>query len=73
MQVGRTNRRAFITGLGGAAALPVLVRGQQPSALIGYLFSASSTSATPGGCFSGRIARIWLYPRTERIDRISLG
>jgi putative ABC transport system substrate-binding protein len=40
---GRTNRRAFIAALGGAAAWPMVAGGQQPSALIGYLSSASST------------------------------
>jgi putative ABC transport system substrate-binding protein len=29
MQVGRTNRRAFIAGLGSAAAWPVVTRGEQ--------------------------------------------
>jgi hypothetical protein len=33
MPVGQTNRRAFIAGLGGAAALPLLARAQQTGKL----------------------------------------
>ena len=45
MPVGRTNRRAFIAGLGSAAAWPVVGRAQQPSPLIGFLYGASPTIA----------------------------
>lgn len=46
MLVGRTNRRAFIATLGGAAAWPVVARGEQSGALplVGVL---SGTTVSP--------------------------
>jgi putative ABC transport system substrate-binding protein len=45
MPVGRTNRRAFIAALGGAAAWPLMPRAQQPSTpIIGCLHQGSPSS-----------------------------
>jgi putative tryptophan/tyrosine transport system substrate-binding protein len=49
MQVGQTNRRAFIAGLGGAAAWPLVARAQQQTDKVwrvGYL-SLSSAAENP--------------------------
>ena len=72
MPVGRTNRRAFIAGLGGAAAWPIVARGQQQAGsipLVGFLNSASPDSyrfnadsfregLTKAGFVEGRNVRI---------------
>jgi putative ABC transport system substrate-binding protein len=44
MPVGQTNRRAFIAGLSGAAAWPVVARGQQPGKIpkVGVLWHAGN-------------------------------
>ena len=47
MVFGRTDRRVFITGLGGAAAWPVVARGQRTTPVIGFLGIASSGGYGP--------------------------
>ena len=47
MPVGRTNRREFIAALGGAAAWPVVARGQQEKVWrVGFLSPGSATKAS---------------------------
>jgi putative ABC transport system substrate-binding protein len=43
MPVGRENRRAFIAALGGVAAWPMVARTQQPTPVVGFLDSVTST------------------------------
>jgi putative tryptophan/tyrosine transport system substrate-binding protein len=40
-------RRAFIAALGGAAAWPMVARGQRPMPVVGYLSAASPEAAAP--------------------------
>jgi putative tryptophan/tyrosine transport system substrate-binding protein len=73
MQVGRTNRRAFIAGLGGAA-WPVIVRGQQPERMrrIGVLLPATADDAvfqTRVAAFLQELAILgWTVGRNLQID-----
>jgi len=57
MPVGRTNRRAFIAGLGGAAAWPAVLWGQQPiKPKVGYV-SAGEPGTYAAGCADGALGR----------------
>jgi len=71
MPVGRTNRRAFIAALGGAAAWPVVARAQQVPKLptVGYLdMSSRSTGAAATAAFVQRLRELgWSEGRTVAI------
>jgi hypothetical protein len=48
MLVGRTNRRAFIAALGGAAAWPIVARGQQTAMpVVGFIDMRSKQAVAP--------------------------
>jgi putative ABC transport system substrate-binding protein len=54
MQVGRTNRRAFIAGLGGVVAWPMVARGQQQAVpAIGFLSASSRVPFILSGFLNG--------------------
>jgi putative tryptophan/tyrosine transport system substrate-binding protein len=83
MSVGRTNRRAFIAGLGSAAAWPVVGRGQQPEVpVIGILsYQARESEASrleairqglqETGFVEGQNVRIELRFADGQRDRLS--
>jgi putative ABC transport system substrate-binding protein len=73
MPVGRTNRRAFIAGLGTSAAWPpVVARGQQPGKLptIGFLGPASASAMRPwAAAFVERLIELgWTEGRTVAME-----
>src|SRR6478752_1974378 len=69
MLIGRTNRRAFIAGLGGAAAWPMLARAQQPGKTIGFLGAGAATAWAPlVASFDQRLRELgWIDGRTVAI------
>ena len=86
MLVGRTNRRAFIAGLGGAAAWPVVARAQQAGKLptIGFLGADASAFSPWTAAFVARLRELgwiegstiaieyrWSQGRTERYAEIA--
>jgi putative tryptophan/tyrosine transport system substrate-binding protein len=69
MPVGRTNRRAFIAALGGAAAWPVVARAQQPARTrrIGVFLFAAEDRAAINPCLSGLQALGYIDGKTVAI------
>src|SRR5262245_50699458 len=57
MPVGRTNRRAFIATLGGAAALPLVARGQTKILRVGTV-AGNPKSAPQWVAFDRRMAEL---------------
>jgi putative tryptophan/tyrosine transport system substrate-binding protein len=64
-------RREFITLIGGAAALPLAARGQQPGKLptIGFLGADASVFGPWTAAFVGRLRELgWIENRTIAIE-----
>ena len=74
MQVGRTNRRTFIAGLGGAAAWPVVARGLQRERMrrVGVLMNGAATDAVfqvhAAALVEGLRERGWIEGQNLQID-----
>jgi putative ABC transport system substrate-binding protein len=71
MPVTGTNRRAFIAGLGSAAAWPVVARGQQSGKvpIIGFLGANETAFAPWTAAFVGRLGELgWVEGRTIAIE-----
>jgi putative tryptophan/tyrosine transport system substrate-binding protein len=71
MRVLRVTRREFVVALGGAAAWPLVARGQQPAklAIVGYLGAWSASDAQWAGAFLQRLNELgWIEGRNFVIE-----
>jgi putative ABC transport system substrate-binding protein len=69
MPVGRTNRRAFIAGLGSAAAWPRAGRTQSATPRLGYVWiGARGTDANVAGSRQGLLDKGYVFGRDFVIE-----